>query len=221
MKKLLSLVLLFALTLSLTGCSLFYESADELYYGFDIGYSEFYNEAFVAAYHWDGTDGARITIPEEYNDIPVTSFGGYIGRGFPMPTMIHFKDDIKLKNTLCPSATEWFGASDAEIIWQLENCCFITYNFSLHVSKNIEKITDLSLDYFDVAKTVEEDITYHTYSYICSPSPAMRKISIFIQRTVSSISGKMAMSCRVSPTTTSTLILLFPYKGLGRDLNQS
>lgn len=162
MKKILSLVLLFALTLSLTGCSLFYGSADELYYGFDIGYSEFYNEAFVAAYHWDGTDGARITIPEEYNDIPVTSFGGYIGRGFPMPTMIHFKDDVKLKNTLCPSATEWFSTSDAEIIWQLENCCFITYSFSLHVSKNIEKITDLSLDYFDVAKTVEEDITYHT-----------------------------------------------------------
>ncbi len=150
MKKLLSLclMLLFALTLSLTGCCLFYNMEYDSESGFDIGYSELYNDAFAAAYMWDGKeDTTALTVPDEYDGMPVTSLGGYFGRGVPSPLQLTLDDEAR--RLLCPDAIEWYATdfvSDENI------CEFFPLSFSLHIGKNVKEINGLALFYFIVAR---------------------------------------------------------------------
>ena len=57
-----------------------------------------HKEAFVCEYQWDGSDeGLRIDA-KSVNGIPVTRYGGYIGRGLPAPfTIVAVTDEQGIK----------------------------------------------------------------------------------------------------------------------------
>jgi YD repeat-containing protein len=57
-----------------------------------------HKEAFVCEYQWDGSDeGLRIDA-RSVNGIPVTRYGGYIGRGLPVPfTIVAVTDEQGIK----------------------------------------------------------------------------------------------------------------------------
>ena len=142
MKKLLVAFLSVCVSLSFAGCSLLYQlnAIDN----FDIGYSKVLNEAFVSSYNWDGVcETKNIVIPEEYNGIKITALGGYYGRGAPHPFGVSLSESYK--NDLCSEANQWFGSKTYK---DVESVDTVYLNFNLHISKNIEQITEHTLDHF-------------------------------------------------------------------------
>ena len=144
MKKSIVFLLCFVICLSFSGCSLMYDHQINAVGKFDVGYSKMLNNAFLASYHWDGSDEAKnIVIPEEYQGIPITDLGGYYGRGVPCAFGVSFSES--LQNEFCSEANEWFVSNTYEDIEGVET---IYLNFNLHISKNIKQITAHTLDIF-------------------------------------------------------------------------
>ena len=86
MKKIRWLILAIILfsVLFASGCCLTYTGEETEDGSMFIGYSKLEHDAFVGMLSC-GPEGAQITVPDEYNGIPVTTLGGYIGRGYPCP----------------------------------------------------------------------------------------------------------------------------------------
>ena len=82
MKKIIVCILCVIICLSFSSCSLLYDL--DAVDSFDVGYSTSLINAFLSSYNWDGTDETtNIVVPEKYEGIPITEFGGYYGRGVP------------------------------------------------------------------------------------------------------------------------------------------
>ena len=144
MKKLYVAFLCFITCLSLTGCSLLFDYQNDAIDNFDIGYSKVLNEAFVSSYNWDGTDDTKkIVIPEEYNGIKINALGGYYGRGVPCAFGVDLPDSYL--NDLCDEVNQWVCS---DIYEDVESVDTIYLNFDLHISKNIEQITEHTLNCF-------------------------------------------------------------------------
>ena len=144
MKKLFVAFLCFITCLSLTGCSLLFDYQNDAIDNFDIGYSKVLNEAFVSSYNWDGTDDTKkIVIPEEYNGIKINALGGYYGRGVPCAFGVDLPDSYL--NDLCDEVNQWVCS---DIYEDVESVDTIYLNFDLHISKNIEQITEHTLNCF-------------------------------------------------------------------------
>lgn len=144
MKKLLASFGCFVICLSFTGCSLLFDYQNDAIDNFDIGYSDVLNKAFVSSYNWDGTDETKnIVIPEEYNGIKITALGGYYGRGVPCAFGIDLPDSYQ--KDLCDEVNQWIRS---DIYEDIESADTIYLNFDLHISKNIEQITEHTLDCF-------------------------------------------------------------------------
>lgn len=111
---------------------------------FDVGYSKMLNNAFLSSYSWDGSDDTKnIVIPEEYQGIPITELGGYYGRGVPCAFGIDLPDSYQ--KDICDEVNQWFVS---DIYEDVESVDTIYLNFDLHISKNIEQITEHTLDCF-------------------------------------------------------------------------
>jgi hypothetical protein len=90
MKKMYVIGLLILVSL-LSGCTTYEHVITDT--AFNYGYSNYYNEAFVGEYRWDGTEaGMHLSIPDAYDTYPITSLGGYFGSGVPTPFRIKFPD---------------------------------------------------------------------------------------------------------------------------------
>ena len=106
MKKLLAVFLSVLICFTFSGCSMLFDYQSEAINNFDIGYSKILNEAFVSSYNWDGTeDTMNIVIPEEYRGIPITSLGGYFGRGVPCAFGVDLTESYQ--KSLCDEANQW------------------------------------------------------------------------------------------------------------------
>ena len=165
MKRLIAIFLCIITCLYCSGCSFDYAHENNAVGGFDVGYSEKLTDAFLSTYNWDGTDEAtHIVVPEEYNGIPITTFGGFYGRGVPRSCDIEPTDDAK--KILCEEADEWFhisGIPDGEF----EE--FTTIYFDVHISKNIEKIETLHLGGFIGAEYTKDGVDYRkTFIILCN-----------------------------------------------------
>ena len=141
MKKVLTMVLVFSLLFALCGCSLFYEYENDAIGSFDVGYSEILKKAFLADYHWNGSeDGRNVVVPDRYQGAVITGLGGYTGRGYPSPFLIRLSDEAKMQ--LCPEATEWWyvthtaESADAEVRY---------LRFQLQISEHIKELENLSM----------------------------------------------------------------------------
>ena len=165
MKKLIAVFLSIFICFTFTGCSLLFDYQNDAIDNFDIGYSDVLNEAFVASYNWDGTDETtNIVVPEKYEDIPITEFGGYYGRGVPCSFNIRPTESAKEK--LCDKSDEWFYMSD---IRKVETRNIKTLNFNVHISKNIKKIENLSLGGFIGCKYIEDEKEYYdVFVLVCT-----------------------------------------------------
>ena len=144
MKKLLISLMCFVTCFTFTGCSLLFDYQNDAIDNFDIGYSDVLNEAFVSSYNWDGTDETKkIVIPEEYDGIKINALGGYYGRGVPCAFGVDLPDSYL--NDLCDEVNQWFCS---DIYEDVESVDTIYLNFDLHISKNIEQITEHTLNCF-------------------------------------------------------------------------
>jgi len=71
-----------------SGCCMFYEEVELK----NITIYEGVSDCFVADFYWDGHE-KEITLPDTYNKKPVTSLGGYHGRGVPTDFYITCKNE--------------------------------------------------------------------------------------------------------------------------------
>ena len=144
MKKLIAVFLSIFICLTFSGCSLLFDYQNDAIDNFDIGYSDVLNEAFVSSYNWDGTDETKkIVIPEEYDGIKINALGGYYGRGVPCAFGVDLPDSYL--NDLCDEVNQWVCS---DIYEDVESVDTIHLNFDLHISKNIEQITEHTLNCF-------------------------------------------------------------------------
>ena len=93
MKKILTVIGAFILCLSLcgcAGCSLAYNFEVEDEFAFCT--NKIANCCFVGSCAPSGEERV-ITIPDEYNGIPITRIGGYFGRGVPEPFCIDLAEE--------------------------------------------------------------------------------------------------------------------------------
>lgn len=97
MKKILALVLSVLLIFCFSGCSL--EEVSMLYTedgekdGFTVFINETANCCFVSGYICaEYTENLEITIPDDYNGIPIKRIGGHHGSGAPTPFSIPLND---------------------------------------------------------------------------------------------------------------------------------
>ncbi len=97
MRNFSAMTLSICLTLCLSGCVL--EEASLLYSdniekdGFYIAVNKTANCCFVGGYNCtEYTKNLAITIPDDYDGIPIKRIGGYYGRGVPTPFSISLSD---------------------------------------------------------------------------------------------------------------------------------
>lgn len=164
MKKLMFLII-FVMIFSLTGCSQFYDLETDAVDGWDVGYSDFYEDAYLGVYNWDGSqENVNIVVPEEYKGYKATKLGGYSGSGYPSMVKIEPTDDAK--KLLCSDATEWYHISHISKI-ENYNIKFVTFN--VHVSKNIKEIKELDLGGFIGGKYIKDEKEYYDiYVLLCN-----------------------------------------------------
>lgn len=174
--SLLAVVTAFCLLSTLTACTTY---SSELEGDWEIGYSEFKNDAFISEYMWRGHLGEDmdIVLPNTYNGAPVTTLGGYIGTGYPCPFTIDFFRESALRDELFGEDTscDYFN-SGMNITTQEEvDACVKDYLekydiseleiedivFNLRIGSNLQKIEnvyDRPVKYFTYAKTEEDEV---------------------------------------------------------------
>ena len=164
MKKL-AILIAFIMLFSLTGCSQFYDQETDAVDGWDVGYSDYYEDAYLGLYNWDGSqENMNIVMPEKYKGYKVTKLGGYSGSGYPSVVKIEPTDDAK--KLLCNDASEWYHMNH---ISNIENSKIKFVTFNVHVSKNIKEIQELDLGGFIGGKYIKDGKEYYDiYVLLCN-----------------------------------------------------
>ena len=170
MKKLLTLILTVSLLICLSGCFTeniafcYTESARQD--GFNLAINKTANCCFAGGFECtEYTDCMQISIPDEYNGIPVTQLGGYFGRGVPSPFSINV--DMRLSENdaypdTYPSSYSFSslpaGSKTKDIL------------FNLYIGKNLKTIEFVDMDcYNPFFNEAGEVIYYHPVVYVtCS-----------------------------------------------------
>ena len=149
MKKFLVILLSISVMFCLSGCffdgvSSFYSNHAEVD-GFYIGINKISNCCFVGDYRCtEYTDNLEITIPDEYEDIPVKRIGGYYGRGVPTPFSISLSDSYM--NAAEGSKYDSIFCGDINEFEILEDHVIEDVVFNLNIGKNIEIIEFVTMD---------------------------------------------------------------------------
>ncbi len=111
-------------------------------------------DAFLIEYVWDGDEeNRRIVLPDTLGGVPLTTLGGYTGRGFPCP----FRVTLPESYTNCDFVTDQGGAADGEIV---------EIGFTLVVGSNLKKLDSLADNYYPWKNGDGSYIYYHpVYRY--------------------------------------------------------
>lgn len=141
---------------ALTACTYSqYESFEEG--NINGGYNK--HDAFVGMCFWDGGDKV-IELPDEYNGLPVTTLGGYIGIGSPDPFAIVLRDEnYRMYRDSFINAIE------------LPDDEYETITFTVKIGKNLRGIEDALGKLFFGIETIDEngneiiDIVYKVAYY--------------------------------------------------------
>lgn len=148
MKNFLVLLLSISLMFCLSGCffdgvSLFYSDSAEAD-GFYISINKTSSCGFVGEYNCkEYTENMEITLPDDYEGIPIKRIGGYYGRGVPRPFSISLAD-LYMN---APEGSEYDsvfvgGINEFEIP---EEYVIEDVVFHLNIGKNIETIEYVSM----------------------------------------------------------------------------
>ena len=173
MKKFLTIIILICVCFSLSGC--FFEEISLLYSdleyndGFLIAVNESAKCCFVG--HYDCTEyveSAEITIPDEYNGMPIKRIGGYYGRGVPTPFAISLSSDDYMN---APEGSKYDAVfSNIESFDISEDYTVKEIVFTLNIGKNIDTVEFVDGDSYFPHINDDESITfYHPVVWInCS-----------------------------------------------------
>ena len=126
-----------------------------------FGYNKLRRKSFCYSCEWYGGDTSFV-IPDEFMGYPVTTLGGYIGRGFPCPFGVRvYSDDYN-----CGWSDEIFD------IWHKEDDDFEILTFSIHIGANVKEFDGIAGKEYLVNRTetadgeYEEDVIYKVvYSF--------------------------------------------------------
>ena len=126
----------------LSGCCLFYEMNDND--KFAIGYNKMKKDAFISHCYWD--EGEKvIVVPDNFSNAPITTLGGYFGRGVPSSFGIVPNDR---DYNFCTISHD-------------ENP-FETYVFTVKLGKNIKKIARIDSSFY-FGKYADQDMNKIEY----------------------------------------------------------
>jgi hypothetical protein len=148
-KKFLVIILSISLILCLSGCffegvSLFYSDIAEVD-GFCVGINETSNCCFVGGYNCtEYTENLEITIPDDYQGMPIKRIGGYYGRGVPTPFSISLAD--LYMNAPEDSDYNAVFSGDIKEFEISEKYTVEDVIFNLNIGKNIEVIDFVVMD---------------------------------------------------------------------------
>lgn len=163
MKKIVSLVLLFAVALSLSGCALAdasvcYSAPVEVD-GFGVSVNEMANCCFVGAYTCgEYVENQEITVPDAYDGKPVTKLGGFYGRGVSVPFHISLEGYMN-----APTGDTYANAFYGDIRefqisddYTVENLVFV-----LNIGKNVKEIGNVETDVYCPHVNADGSITFY------------------------------------------------------------
>ena len=172
MKKTVAFLLLVSFILCLSACDLdgvayFYSYAGE-YNGFGIDVNKLANCCFVSGYTCtEYTEGMEITIPDDYNGIPIKRIGGFSGIGAPSP----FGIDLSQLYMNAPEGSRYQSifADHPDLFNIADEYTVEEVVFQLHIGKNIEVVDFIMNDYYPHINEDGSIIFYHPVVYItCS-----------------------------------------------------
>lgn len=146
MKKLTLVAVFCSFCLCLSACSLFYSYKSEAVGEFGVGYSKLFDDAFLGEAVWNGASNTvELVTPNEYEGIPITALGGYVGSGAPCP--FGFVPSEQALKKLCDGNGEWTRLALDDVSAFADKITSVkTFELRLHVGKNIERIELINLD---------------------------------------------------------------------------
>lgn len=164
MKRFIAIVCTICFILCLSGCTL--DEFALLYSdlatkdGLFIAINKIANCCFVAHYSCtDDTDGLEITIPDDYEGIPIKRIGGYFGTGVPSPFSISVAD-LYMN---APEGSEYHGVyiGDIHAFQFAEEYTVENIVFQLNIGKNIEVIEYVHMDEYYPHINEDGSITFY------------------------------------------------------------
>lgn len=148
MKRLSAFVLILAFVFTFSGCqfldsSLFY-SEDAHWDGFDIHINKTMKKCFVGQYNCtEYTDGMEITVPDSCDGVPVTTLGGYFGKGVPTPFNISVADIYM--NTEDDMVWSFDSINSKSVATEYE---ITELEFVLNIGENVSEIRNVKMDVY-------------------------------------------------------------------------
>lgn len=164
MKKFISILFIFAIILTLSGCSLdgvsfLYRDNDDTD-GFSIFINRTSNCCFVGNYNCtEYVENIEITIPDEFEGIEIKRIGGYHGRGVPSPFSISLSDAYM--NAPKGSKFDSVYSNDLESYNITEKYTIEDVVFVLNIGKNIEVIEYVDKDNYYPHINEDGNITFY------------------------------------------------------------
>ena len=151
MKKTTAILLLISLLLCLSACdfadaAMFYTDSAEID-GLHIEINKIADRCFVSHYPVsEYTEGMTITIPDDYNGIPIKRIGGFVGSGAPCPFII----DLSELYMNAPEGSDYSGVyGDHPDRFNIADEYSVEeVLFQLHIGKNIEVVDFIMNDYY-------------------------------------------------------------------------
>ena len=158
-----TVIIILFLFITLSACT-FYDASETTSDGWFVCYSNLFRNCFVGPYYWNGDpENMTLTIPDTYNNFPVTELGGYSGRGVPTPFEVLLPDEYNVEFGTNYNPKDY--PEDTSDLYP-NGYKVVELKFSLIIGKNLSKIKNTLMGYYAVKQTDGSYILYHAVYYV-------------------------------------------------------